>query len=150
MTKYKLEYIWLDGYEPVPNLRGQDEDRGVRRLPGRSRSSRCGASTAARPARPTAATRTACCKPVAIFPDPARKNGALVMCEVHLPDGTPHPSNSRADDPGRPGHVVRLRAGVLPLRDGAPLGFPAGGGFPAPQGEYYTGVGYRNVGSRRA
>ena len=21
MTKYKLEYIWLDGYTPVPNLR---------------------------------------------------------------------------------------------------------------------------------
>ncbi len=23
MTKYKLEYIWLDGYKPVPNLRGK-------------------------------------------------------------------------------------------------------------------------------
>ena len=23
MTKFKLEYIWLDGYEPVPNLRGK-------------------------------------------------------------------------------------------------------------------------------
>ena len=23
MTKYKLEYIWLDGYEPVPNLRSK-------------------------------------------------------------------------------------------------------------------------------
>jgi glutamine synthetase len=22
-TKYKLEYIWLDGYKPVPNLRGK-------------------------------------------------------------------------------------------------------------------------------
>ena len=21
--KFKLEYIWLDGYEPVPNLRGK-------------------------------------------------------------------------------------------------------------------------------
>ena len=54
-------------------------------------------------------------KPVAIFPDPARANGALVMCEVLLPDGTPHPSNSRATIPDDPGHVVRLRAGVLPL-----------------------------------
>jgi glutamine synthetase len=25
MTKYKLEYIWLDGYEPVPNLRGKTQ-----------------------------------------------------------------------------------------------------------------------------
>jgi len=23
MAKYKLEYIWLDGYQPVPNLRGK-------------------------------------------------------------------------------------------------------------------------------
>jgi glutamine synthetase len=41
MTKYKLEYIWLDGYEPVPNLRGKDEDRGVSRRFPSSRASRC-------------------------------------------------------------------------------------------------------------
>ena len=23
MTKYKLEYIWLDGKQPVPDLRGK-------------------------------------------------------------------------------------------------------------------------------
>ncbi len=25
MTKYKLEYIWLDGYTPAPNLRGKTQ-----------------------------------------------------------------------------------------------------------------------------
>ena len=25
MTKYRLEYIWLDGYMPVPNLRGKTQ-----------------------------------------------------------------------------------------------------------------------------
>ncbi|MBU2337236.1 MAG: glutamine synthetase, partial [Alphaproteobacteria bacterium] len=25
MTKYKLEYIWLDGYTPVANLRGKTQ-----------------------------------------------------------------------------------------------------------------------------
>ncbi len=25
MTKYKLEYIWLEGYKPVPNLRGKTQ-----------------------------------------------------------------------------------------------------------------------------
>ena len=25
MTKYKLEYIWLDGYAPTPNLRGKTQ-----------------------------------------------------------------------------------------------------------------------------
>jgi hypothetical protein len=23
MAKYKLEYLWLDGYTPVPNIRGK-------------------------------------------------------------------------------------------------------------------------------
>lgn len=25
MTKFKLEYIWLDGYTPTPNLRGKTQ-----------------------------------------------------------------------------------------------------------------------------
>ena len=25
MTKYKLEYIWLDGYTPMPNLRSKTQ-----------------------------------------------------------------------------------------------------------------------------
>ncbi len=40
MAKYKLEYIWLDGYEPVPNLRGKTKIEEFARVPGRSRSSR--------------------------------------------------------------------------------------------------------------
>ncbi len=34
---------------------------------------------------------------------------------------------------------------ISSTRDGRPLGFPASG-YPAPQGPYYTGVGYKNVG----
>ena len=29
MAKYKLEYIWLDGYTPVPNLRSKTQIRLV-------------------------------------------------------------------------------------------------------------------------
>ena len=29
MTKFKLEYIWLDGYTPVPNLRGKTQVKGI-------------------------------------------------------------------------------------------------------------------------
>ena len=25
MTKYKLEYLWLDGYTPTPNIRGKTQ-----------------------------------------------------------------------------------------------------------------------------
>ena len=48
MTKYKLEYIWLDGYTPVAEPARQDADQGIRLVSRRSSSSRCGASTAAR------------------------------------------------------------------------------------------------------
>src|SRR5215212_10854000 len=111
MTKFKLEYIWLDGYEPVPNLRGKTK-----------------------------------IEEVALFPDPARTSGVLVMCEVLLPDGTPHPSNSRATIPDDPDTWFGFEQEYFLWKDGAPLGFPTGG-FPSPQGPYYTGVGYKNVGN---
>ena len=94
-TKYKLEYIWLDGYEPVPNLRSKTQ---VKELPGFPALEELplwgfdGSSTR------QAEGRDSDCllKPVAAFPDPARVNAVLVMCEVLLPDETPHPTNSRA------------------------------------------------------
>ena len=33
MTKYKLEYIWLDGYEPVPNLRSKTKVEEFESMP---------------------------------------------------------------------------------------------------------------------
>ena len=33
MTKYKLEYIWLDGYTPVPNLRGKTQIKEFDKFP---------------------------------------------------------------------------------------------------------------------
>ena len=33
MTKYKLEYIWLDGYTPVPNLRGKTQVKEFEAFP---------------------------------------------------------------------------------------------------------------------
>ena len=84
-------------------------------------------------------------QPVALFPDPGRANAMLVMCEVLLPDGTPHPSNTRASIPDDPDAWFGFEQEYFLFKDGRPLGFPADG-FPAPQGEYYTGVGFKNVG----
>jgi glutamine synthetase len=144
MSKYKLEYIWLDGYEPVPNLRSKtkivefDGEPVLEELPVWNFD---GSST-----RQAEGSSSDCLlQPVALFPDPARRNGLLVMCEVLLPDGTPHPSNSRATIPDDPGTWFGFEQEYFLYRDGVPLGFPREG-FPAPQGEYYTGVGYKNAG----
>jgi glutamine synthetase len=142
--KVKLEYIWLDGYEPVPNLRSKTKivelsaepalaDLPVWNFDGSSTRQAEGSSS------------DCLLQPVALFPDPARTNGMLVMCEVLLPDGTPHPSNSRATIPDDPGTWFGFEQEYFLYTGSAPLGFPAEG-FPAPQGEYYTGVGFKNVG----
>jgi glutamine synthetase len=145
MPHYKLEYIWLDGYEPVPSLRGKtkvvefDDFPTLDELPLWGFD---GSSTQQAEGSDSDCTLT----PVAVFPDATRTNGALVMCEVMLPDGTPHPSNTRARTADDPDTWFGFEQEYFFYKDGAPLGFPAAGGFPAPQGGYYTGVGYANVG----
>jgi len=144
MTKFKLEYIWLDGYEPTPNLRSKTKIASFAAMPALEELPLWnfdGSST-----RQAEGSSSDCfLQPVAVVPDPARTNALLVMCEVLLPDGTPHPSNSRATIPDQPDAWFGFEQEYFLYRDGAPLGFPKEG-FPAPQGEYYTGVGYRNVG----
>jgi len=144
LTKYKLEYIWLDGYEPVPNLRSKTKIVEYADFPTLEELPLWGFDGSS--TRQAEGSNSDCLlKPVAVFPDPAKANGALVMCEVLLPDGTPHPSNSRATIPDDPATWFGFEQEYFLYRDGVPLGFPREG-FPAPQGEYYTGVGYKNVG----
>src|SRR5437868_12315053 len=144
MTKFKLEYIWLDGYEPTPNLRSKTKIVAFAKTPTLDELPLWnfdGSST-----RQAEGSSSDCfLQPVAVFPDPARSNALLVMCEVLLPDLTPHPSNSRASIPDDPGAWFGFEQEYFLYKDGRPLGFPTDG-FPAPQGEYYTGVGYKNVG----
>jgi glutamine synthetase len=64
---------------------------------------------------------------------------------VLLPDGKPHPSNFRATVDEDPDLWIGLEQEYFIYENGRPLGFPADG-YPAPQGPYYTGVGYKNVG----
>ena len=144
MTKYKLEYIWLDGYEPVPNLRSKTKVKAFSNPPTLEEIPLWGFDGSS--TRQAEGSNSDCLlKPVALFPDPAKAYGMLVMCEVLLPDGTPHPSNTRATIPDDPGTWFGFEQEYFLYQDGAPLGFPREG-FPPPQGEYYTGVGYKNVG----
>ena len=116
MTKYKLEYIWLDGYTPTPNLRGKTQIKEFARSRSSS-SSRSGALTAVSTQQAEGHSSDCMLKPVAVYPDGARKNGALVMCEVMMPDGkTPHPSQHARHHSRRSRRLVRLRAGILLLQ----------------------------------
>lgn len=143
MAKYKLEYIWLDGYLPVPNLRGKTRiaDKAPTCVEDCPQWGFDGSSTM------QAEGHNSDCllKPVALYPDSARNNGFIVLCEVMLPDGTPHPTNFRSTVLDDPDTWLGFEQEYFMMEGGRPLGFPEFG-FPGPQGKYYTGVGYENVG----
>ena len=146
MAKYKLEYIWLDGYEPVANLRGKTQIKEFKSFPKLEELPMWGFDGSS---TRQAEGRSSDCmlKPVAVYPDSTKKNGVIVMCEVMMPDGkTPHPTNKRATILDDAGAWFGFEQEYFLYQDGKPLGFPDSG-FPYPQGAYYTGVGYKNVGS---
>ena len=143
MPKYKLEYIWLDGYQPVPNLRGKTriassapqsvEDCPMWGFDGSSTQQADGSDS------------DCMLKPVALYPDAGRDNGFIVMCEVMLPNGEVHPSNYRATIIEDEDAWFGLEQEYFLMQNDRPLGWPEDG-YPAPQGPYYTAVGYENVG----
>ena len=142
MSKYKYEYIWLDGYKPEPNLRSKTkiltDILNVEDLPIWSFD---GSSTM------QAEGKNSDCmlKPVKMFKDPERKNGYLVLCEVMNPDLTPHSTNTRNVLEDNLDNWWGFEQEYILTQNGVPLGFSAG---QAPQGKYYCGVGSENVAAR--
>ena len=113
--KFKLEYIWLDGYEPVPNLRSKtkivdfETEPTLEQLPLWNFD---GSST-----RQADGSSSDCfLQPVALFPDPARNQRP----SRHVRSAAARRDAASVEqprlDPGRPRRLVRLRAGVLPLQ----------------------------------
>ncbi len=124
MTKYKLEYIWLDGYTPVPNLRGKTQIKEYSSFPDLEQLPLWGFDGSS---TMQAEGKSSDCvlKPVAVYPDGARTNGVLVMCEVMMPDGvTPHASNKRATILDDPGAWFGFEQEYFFYKNGRPLGFP--------------------------
>ena len=87
MTKYKLEYIWLDGYTPVPSLRGKTQIKEFEAFPTLDQLPLWGFDGSS---TNQAEGHSSDCvlKPVAVYPDGARTDGVLVMCEVMMPNGS--------------------------------------------------------------
>jgi glutamine synthetase len=146
MTKYKLEYIWLDGKKPVPGLRGKTQLKSFEKPPTLADLPLWGFDGSS---TMQAEGKTSDCvlKPVALYPDAARKDAYIVMCEVYLASGEAHPSNARATIIDDPDFWVGLEQEYFLYQDGRPLGFPKDGYPAVPQGPYYCGVGYKYMGS---
>ena len=148
MSKYKLEYIWLDGYSPTQNMRSKTKivDDFSGKIEDCPMWSFDGSST-----KQAEGNFSDCLlKPVAIYPDPAREDGFLVMNEVLKSDGTPHESNARAkidDDDNDFWFGFEQEYFIMDVQTQLPLGFPPGG-YPGPQGLYYCSVGGRNTHGR--
>src|ERR1700723_3106127 len=144
MAKYKLEYIWLDGYKPTPNIRGKTLIKDFESFPSLEQLPNWGFDGSS--TQQAEGHNSDCVlKPVARYLDTTVKNGVIVLNEVLHADLTPHSTNARATILDDPGAWFGFEQEYFLYKDGRPLGFPASG-YPSPQGPYYTGVGYANVG----
>ncbi len=138
---YKLEYIWLDGYQPEPNLRSKtkivpSEPVSVGDCPEWSFD---GSSTE----QAEGSSSDCLLKPVRMIHDPKRKNASLVLCEVLNADGSAHPTNIRGTFEDDPDLWCGFEQEYTIMSGDRPLGFPKDG-YPGPQGPYYCSVGIDN------
>ena len=93
-SKFKLEYIWLDGYTPIPTMRSKTKI--VSEAPESYKDCPVWGFDGSSTEQAEGHDSDCVLMPVALYPDSTRLNGYLVMCEVRLPNGDPHPSNTRA------------------------------------------------------
>ena len=150
MTKYRMDYIWLDGFQPTANIRtkaqiverdsfdGDLDDVPVWGFDGSSTHQAEG--------------RDSDCilQPARVYENPLREDSYFVLCEVLNRDGSRNEFNYRAlvdDDAGAEFWFGFEQEYVLMSSNGRPLGFPDGG-YPEPQGPYYCAVGAHNVEGR--
>ena len=138
---YKAEYLWLDGTTPSARLRSKTKVIADGELPpvwGFDVSSTQQAS---------GDNSDVVLNPVLTVPDPIRGgNNVIVMTETLLTDMTPHPTNTRAACAAASDKFASLDTwfGIEQeytfFQGSSPLGWPSNG-YPAPQGDYYCGVG---------
>ncbi len=137
----KAEYIWVDGSQPTQKLRSKTRIvKNERTLPEWSFD---GSSTY----QAEGHSSDLILRPMFHCPDPIRGGeNVLVMCEVFYPDGRPHETNTRqslratAEKYADHEPWFGIEQEYVMFRGARPLGWPEGG-YPAPQGPFYCGVG---------
>lgn len=149
MAKIKAEYIWIDGNQPTSKLRSKTKiiEGPVTELAQIPDWGFDGSSTLQAEGNDSDRAML----PVAFVPDPIRGgDNILVMTEVRYPDGTVHESNKRAHlaavakDYAASEAWFGIEQEYTFFRGRSPLGWPDGG-YPAPQGPFYCGVGADEV-----
>lgn len=142
--KTKIEYIWLDGYSPEPNLRSKVKivDNNPWSLNNVPEWNFDGSST-----NQAEGSKSDCIlKPVRLYQ--ANKGERIyVLCEVMNPDGSPHESNDRAklgDEDESIWFGFEQEYFIREITSNQILGHNKGN--IEPQGRYYCGVGSKVVG----
>jgi len=141
----KAEYIWIDGSEPTKTLRSKTRVlRDGEQLPDWTFD---GSSTY----QADGHSSDLILHPVFDCQDPIRAGAnRLVLCEVLNADGTPHHTNTRSAlrsvvERNKQHDVwLGIEQEYTLFKGGRPLGWPEGG-YPAPQGPFYCGVGADEV-----
>jgi glutamine synthetase len=138
----QAEYIWVDGTQPTKTLRSK-----TKILPDDTTEFPEWGFDGSSTNQAEGHASDCLLRPVFDCPDPIRGgNARLVLCEVFHADGTPHPTNSRAQlRPVADRHADHepwfgIEQEYTMFTRGRPLGWPEGG-YPAPQGPFYCGVG---------
>ena len=157
----KVEYLWIDGQG---NVRGKtkvlnQEITNVQELPEWNYD---GSSTG----QATGDNSEVLLRPKALFNDPFRKDhqnkitlddrtvfgrSKIVLCDTYLPDGSPHPTNTRVKAVERFSVNPELKPmfGIeqefFLVERGWPVGFPSRDTYPEPQSNYYCGTGFPNA-----
>ncbi len=145
MAKIKLEYIWLDGYKPTANLRSKTKVEEHENFQGTLDEIGMWSFDGSSTQQAEGGSSDCLLKPVAIYPDPARRNGYLVMTEVLNADGSAHESNGRAtidDDDNDFWFGFEQEYFLWDPETNLPLGFPRD---QTPQGQFYCSVGGKNA-----
>lgn len=147
----KAEYIWMDGTQPTKKLRSKtkilEKASWLERKTDLPKWGFDGSSTN----QATGEKSDCLLQPVFHCLDPVRGGDhILVLCEVLDSNNAPHATNSRAvlranlDRYAKHEALFGIEQEYTMFRGMRPLGWPEGG-YPAPQGPFYCGVGADEV-----
>jgi glutamine synthetase len=148
MESIFLEYIWIDG---GGELRSKTMVKKTEKYKEYTYPwwNYDGSSTG----QSTGANSDVLLKPVAVYADPFRTNGKLLLCETYLDKKTPHPTNTRhacvqtakLAESHDPWFGIEQEYFIFDRSGEKPIGWLEKDGG---QGKYYCGVGTGNVNCR--